>query len=66
MSPTLLTIQQGLVGFGRIPSNFRESTGDTLGGIGSAIALKPGTWTQGVGGEFNGTLIVHPDRGFNM
>ncbi|KAK6984079.1 phytase-like domain-containing protein [Favolaschia claudopus] len=43
-------VNKGLVGFGRIPSNFTESTGDTLGGIGT----------------FTGTLIVQPDRGFNV
>ena len=31
---------QGLVGFGLIPSDFKDSTGDTLGGIGSALAIK--------------------------
>jgi len=59
-------INKGLVAFGLIPSDFRESTGDTLGGIGSAIALKPGSWKQGKDGQFSGTLYVHPDRGFNM
>jgi len=59
-------INKGLVGFGLIPSDFRESTGDTLGGIGSAIALKPGSWKRGKDGQFSGTLYVHPDRGFNV
>jgi len=59
-------INKGLVGFGLIPSDFRESTGDTLGGIGSAIALKPGSWKPGKDGQFSGTLYVHPDRGFNV
>ncbi|KAJ3567531.1 hypothetical protein NP233_g6310 [Leucocoprinus birnbaumii] len=59
-------VNKGLVGFGLIPSNFKESTGDTLGGIGSAIALKPGTWTIGSNGQYTGTLIVHPDRGYNV
>ncbi|KAF8883997.1 esterase-like activity of phytase-domain-containing protein [Infundibulicybe gibba] len=58
-------VNKGLVGFGLIPSNFRESTGDTLGGIGSAIAVKPGTWTSS-SGAYSGTLLVHPDRGFNV
>ncbi|KAF5359713.1 hypothetical protein D9756_002857 [Leucocoprinus leucothites] len=59
-------INKGLVAFGLIPSDFRESTGDTLGGIGSAIALKPNTWTIGGSGQFTGTFIVHPDRGYNV
>ncbi|KAK7038479.1 phytase-like domain-containing protein [Favolaschia claudopus] len=59
-------VSKGLVGFGRIPSNFTESTGDTLGGIGSAIAIKPGSWKELSNGSFTGTLIVQPDRGFNV
>ncbi|KAF7341254.1 Phytase-like domain-containing protein [Mycena venus] len=59
-------VNQGLVGFGRIASNFTESTGDTLGGIGSAIAIKPGTWQALSNGSFTGTLVVQPDRGFNV
>ncbi|KAJ3567527.1 hypothetical protein NP233_g6309 [Leucocoprinus birnbaumii] len=59
-------INKGIVGFGLIPSDFRESTGDTLGGIGSAIALKPRTWKAQKNGQFTGTLYVHPDRGFNV
>ncbi|KAF9556491.1 hypothetical protein CPC08DRAFT_737062 [Agrocybe pediades] len=56
----------GLVGFGLIPSDFLESTGDTIGGIGSAIAIKRGTWASHANGTFTGTLVVHPDRGFNV
>ncbi|KAK1227103.1 hypothetical protein PQX77_009936 [Marasmius sp. AFHP31] len=59
-------VNKGLVGFGRIPSDFRESTGDTLGGIGSAIAFKRGTWTKNTDGTYAGTLVVRPDRGFNV
>ncbi|KAJ7604436.1 esterase-like activity of phytase-domain-containing protein [Mycena polygramma] len=59
-------VNQGLVGFGRIPSNFTESTGDTLGGIGSAITFKVGTWQEQSNGSFTGTLVVQPDRGFNV
>lgn len=57
---------QGLVGFGRIPSNFTESTGDTLGGIGSAITFKYGSWKEQTNGSYTGTLVVQPDRGFNV
>uniref|UniRef100_A0A8H7XLP0 Phytase-like domain-containing protein n=1 Tax=Psilocybe cubensis TaxID=181762 RepID=A0A8H7XLP0_PSICU len=62
----LTYINKGLVGFGLIPSDFLESTGDTIGGIGSAIAIKRGTWTAHTDGTFSGTLVVHPDRGFNV
>lgn len=57
---------QGIVGFGLIPSDFRESTGDTLGGIGSAMAFKLGTWAKTSSGTYTGTLVMHPDRGFNV
>lgn len=57
---------QGIVGFGLIPSDFRESTGDTLGGIGSAMTLKLGTWAKTSSGTYTGTLVMHPDRGFNV
>lgn len=40
--------------------------GDTIGGIGSAIALKRGTFAKGPNGSFKGTLVVQPDRGFNV
>ncbi|KAF9002928.1 esterase-like activity of phytase-domain-containing protein [Cyathus striatus] len=58
-------VNKGIVGFGVIPSDFKESTGDTIGGIGSAIAFKPGTWKSS-NGTYSGTLVVHPDRGFNV
>ena len=48
-----------------IPSNFKESTGDTIGGFGSAIALKRGTF-QASDGKFTGTILARPDRGFNV
>ncbi|GLB38603.1 putative esterase-like activity of phytase [Lyophyllum shimeji] len=59
-------VNKGLVGFGFIPSNFRESTGDTLGGIGSGIDIKFGTWRQTSAGTYTGTFVVTPDRGFNV
>ncbi|KAF7313076.1 Phytase-like domain-containing protein [Mycena kentingensis (nom. inval.)] len=59
-------VNQGLVAFGLIPSNAKESTGDTIGGIGSAIAFKPGTWTQLANGSYTGIIVAQPDRGFNV
>ncbi|KAJ6528663.1 esterase-like activity of phytase-domain-containing protein [Mycena vulgaris] len=59
-------VNQGMVGYGRIPSNATESTGDTLGGLGSAIAIKYSSWTQLDNGSYTGTLVVQPDRGFNV
>ncbi|KAF8515315.1 esterase-like activity of phytase-domain-containing protein [Hysterangium stoloniferum] len=59
-------INKGLVAFGLIPANFRESTGDTFGGVGSAIALKRGSWKKLDNGSFSGSFVVQPDRGFNV
>ncbi|KAG5644763.1 hypothetical protein DXG03_007671 [Asterophora parasitica] len=59
-------VNKGLVGFGLIPSDFRESTGDTLGGIGSGIDLKVGTWKRTSADTYTGTFIVTPDRGYNV
>ena len=53
------------MGFGLIPSDFRDSEGDTLGGIGSGIDIKRGTWAQTAFGSYNGTFVVTPDRGYN-
>lgn len=55
-----------MVGFGLIPSDFRDSVGDTLGGIGSGIDIKRGTWAQTAFGTYTGTFVVTPDRGFNV
>lgn len=59
-------INKGLVGFGLIPADFVDSIGDTMGGFGSAIAFKPGTWQPLANGSFSGTIVAHPDRGFNV
>lgn len=55
---------KGMVAFGTIPSDARDSTGATIGGIGSAVALKRGTFKQHKDGSFSGALIVQPDRGY--
>lgn len=55
-----------MVGFGIIPSNAKDSTGDTIGGIGSGIDIKSGTWKASGNGTFTGTFVVVPDRGFNV
>lgn len=61
-----LDISQGLVAFGYIPSDFKDETGETLGGIGSAIAIERGTFAQNKDGTFSGNLLVQPDRGYNV
>ncbi|KAG9012829.1 hypothetical protein FRB94_004975 [Tulasnella sp. JGI-2019a] len=58
---------KGMVAFGLLPSNARDSTGTTIGGIGSAIAIKRGTWARSADGKsYSGTFIVQPDRGYNV
>ncbi|KAG8956579.1 hypothetical protein FRC04_000057 [Tulasnella sp. 424] len=65
-SQTTAPVNKGLVAFGYIPANARDSTGDTLGGLGSAIALKLGSFAKASNGTFKGTLVVQPDRGYNV
>ncbi|EIM83805.1 uncharacterized protein STEHIDRAFT_148606 [Stereum hirsutum FP-91666 SS1] len=63
-------VNKGLVAFGLIPSDFVDSTGDTMGGFGSAIALqafsKSSSGDRSDSESFTGTLVVQPDRGFNV
>ncbi|PSR82285.1 esterase-like activity of phytase-domain-containing protein [Coniella lustricola] len=55
-----------LAGYGYIPSNARDKFGDTVGGIGSAIALDQSSWTRSEDGlSYTGSLWVLPDRGWN-
>ncbi|KAL6297798.1 hypothetical protein BKA93DRAFT_745326 [Sparassis latifolia] len=58
-------VNKGLVAYGFIPSNATDIVGDTISGIGSAIGLKPYTWTAS-NGTISGTLIVQSDRGYNV
>ncbi|KAG6829794.1 hypothetical protein H0H92_003449 [Tricholoma furcatifolium] len=58
-------VNQGIVGFGLIPSDFRDSTGETFGGVGSAIDLKFNSFRRVSNTSFAGTLVVEPDRGYN-
>lgn len=58
--------RQGLVAFGFIPSDAKDQYGETFGGIGSAIALKRGTFTSHRNGSFSGKFVVQPDRGYNV
>ena len=57
-------INEGLVATARIPSDARDQLGDTLGGVGSSVALVPGSWQRTASG-YTATLIMLPDRGWN-
>ncbi|KAG8964151.1 hypothetical protein FRC03_002159 [Tulasnella sp. 419] len=68
VEPRALTgfVNKGLVAFGLVPSRARDSTGDTLGGLGSAVAIKRGTFKKTINGTFVGTFVTQPDRGYNV
>ncbi|WVQ86108.1 hypothetical protein IAT38_008276 [Cryptococcus sp. DSM 104549] len=55
-------INKGLVGFGAIPGDAVDSFGETIGGIGSAIALQS---FERDGDSYKGVFAAQPDRGHN-
>jgi hypothetical protein len=59
-------IYQELAGYGKLAANFRDKYGDTLGGIGSAIALdKKSAKFEKSKGTYEGVIYGLPDRGWN-
>ncbi|CAF9921435.1 MAG: hypothetical protein HETSPECPRED_004542 [Heterodermia speciosa] len=56
---------EALAGYGFIPSNARDKYGDTIGGIGSSIALDRASWKKTKSGSYTGILWALPDRGWN-
>lgn len=57
-------IYQQLAGYGFIPSNARDEYGDTIGGIGSSIALDKTAWKKLKNGSYTGIVWALPDRGW--
>lgn len=55
---------QEMAGYGFIPSDARDKFGDTIGGIGSSIAIDKTTWAKH-GHSYTGILWALPDRGWN-
>ncbi|ANB14803.1 hypothetical protein AWJ20_2414 [Sugiyamaella lignohabitans] len=55
----------GLVGAGSLPSDLRDQFGDTIGGIGSAIAFDQFSFKKNFDGSYSGVLYAQPDRGWN-
>jgi hypothetical protein len=55
---------QALAGYGLIPSAARDKFGDTIGGIGSSIALDKTQWKKLSNGSYCGVLWALPDRGW--
>jgi hypothetical protein len=62
-------VYEELAGYGKLPANFRDKYGDTLGGIGSAIALDKKKIkfkkNKGKKGSYEGVIYGLPDRGWN-
>jgi hypothetical protein len=56
-----------LAGYGKLASDARDKFGDTIGGIGSAIALDKKSWTRKKGSTeaYQGIIYGLPDRGWN-
>lgn len=54
-----------LAGFGQIPGDARDKFGDTIGGIGSGIAIPRASWQKLPDGSYTGLLWATPDRGWN-
>ncbi|KAJ5572946.1 secreted protein [Penicillium hetheringtonii] len=55
----------GLAGYGFIPSNATDKYGDTIGGIGSSIAIDQSSWHKLGQDDYVGTVYAVPDRGWN-
>ncbi|KAJ5692496.1 secreted protein [Penicillium macrosclerotiorum] len=55
----------GLAGYGYIPSNAIDKYGDTIGGIGSSIAIDQSSWRKTSNDVYSGTIYTIPDRGWN-
>jgi hypothetical protein len=58
-------VNQGLVGVARLPSNAVDMFGETIGGIGSAMAMDLDSWHKERDGSYGGTLYMLPDKGWN-
>ncbi|KAF2754745.1 hypothetical protein EJ05DRAFT_520088 [Pseudovirgaria hyperparasitica] len=55
---------KSLAGYGLIKANAVDKYGDTLGGIGSSIAIEKGSWKKN-GDQYEGIVWTLPDRGWN-
>src|SRR5204862_6307476 len=54
----------GLAGYGFVPSNAKDRFGDTLGGIGSALAIDQSIWRRNKDSTYEGIAFGLPDRGW--
>lgn len=58
-------IYNALAGYGFVPSNTTDKSGDTIGGIGSSIAVDRSSWQKTSAGSYTGIVYALPDRGWN-
>jgi hypothetical protein len=54
----------GLVAMGRLPASLRDKFGETFGSS-SGMTLVPSSWKKS-GDGYEGTILVLPDRGYNV
>ena len=52
-------VYQQLAGYGFLPSDARDKFGDTIGGIGSSIALDVRAWHKTSSGGYTGKMTDH-------
>ena len=57
-------IYEELAGVGILQGNARDVYGDTLGGIGSGLALDRSQWKKLANGSYTGVVWGLPDRGW--
>ena len=55
---------QELAGYGTVSGNARDEFGDTIGGIGSSLAIDRSQWVKLANGSYTGVLWALPDRGW--
>jgi hypothetical protein len=60
-------VYESLAGWGLLASDSRDKFGDTIGGIGSSIALDKSSWKKKRGDKeaYEGIVYGLPDRGWN-
>ncbi|KAI9732957.1 MAG: hypothetical protein M1818_007390 [Claussenomyces sp. TS43310] len=56
---------QELAGYGAFSGNATDKFGDTVGGMGSSIAIDRQQWKKLDNGSYSGVLWALPDRGWN-
>jgi len=54
-----------LAGYGFMPGDAYDKFGNTIGGIGSGIAIPRDSWKLNKKGVYSGTMFAIPDRGWN-